>query len=80
MMINIEAKKRICIFNFSAEDQTPQTTISSHENVVWEGIVVNRVCTRVASRPPNARARVRNAHARNHLSSTGETPTEFTKW
>ena len=43
MMINIEAKKRIYIFHFSAEDQTPQTTISSYENVVWEGISVNRV-------------------------------------
>ena len=43
MMIDIEAKTRICIFIFSAEDQTPQTTISSYENVVWEGIIVNRV-------------------------------------
>ena len=35
MMINIEAKKRICIFYFfSAEDHTPQTTISSYENLV----------------------------------------------
>ena len=42
MMINIEARKRICIFNFSAEDQTLQTTISSYENVVRERIFVNR--------------------------------------
>ena len=43
MMANVEAQKLIYIFNFSAEDQTPQTTISGYENVVWEGIVVNRV-------------------------------------
>ena len=38
MMINIEAKKRICMSNCAAKDQTPQTMISRPENVVWEGI------------------------------------------
>ena len=43
MMINIDAIKRMCNFYFfSAEDQTPQTTISSYENFVWESIFVNR--------------------------------------
>ena len=43
MMIHIEANTRMLFLNFSAENQTLQTTISSYENVVWEGIIVNRV-------------------------------------
>jgi hypothetical protein len=39
----LKAKQRILFFAFSAEDQTPQTTISNYENVVWGGIFVNRV-------------------------------------